>query len=85
MPTLGARRATVETEQRLTSETGRLERLPGEVGRGSRALIGEATRALVKRFGDRRSCVLIDDCARVVLSTDAPSLSEFRQGADGGL
>jgi two-component system, cell cycle response regulator len=68
---------TVEPEQRLTSETGNLERLLGEVGRGGRALVGEATRALVRRFGDRGSCVLVDDRARVVLSTEVPGLSDL--------
>ena len=62
----------------MTSETENLERLVGEVGRGGRALVGEATRALVRRFGDRGSCVLLDDVARVVLSTDMPDLSELR-------
>ena len=76
--TLARRMATVESEHRPTSETGNLERLLGEVGRGSRALIGEATSALVRRFGDRGSCVLVDDRARVVLSTEAPGLSELR-------
>jgi two-component system cell cycle response regulator len=33
---------------------------------------------LVRRFGDRGSCVLLDDVARVVLSTDMPDLSELR-------
>jgi two-component system, cell cycle response regulator len=68
----------VETEQRLSTETGNLERLLGEVGRGGRALIGEATRALARRFGDRGSCVLVDDRARVVLATEVPGLSELR-------
>jgi len=62
----------------VTSETENLERLVSEVGRGGRALVGEATRALVRRFGDRGSCVLLDDVARVVLSTDMPDLSELR-------
>lgn len=62
----------------MTSETENLERLVSEVGRGGRALVGEATRALVRRFGDRGSCVLLDDVARVVLSTDMPDLSELR-------
>jgi diguanylate cyclase (GGDEF)-like protein len=70
--------ATVETEHRPTSETRNLERLLGEVGRGGRALIGEATAALVRRFGERGSCVLVDDRARVVLATEAPGLSELR-------
>jgi len=68
----------VEAEHRPTSETEDLERLLGEVGRGSRALIGEATRALVRRFGDRGSCVLVDAQARVVLSTEVPGLSELQ-------
>jgi two-component system cell cycle response regulator len=68
----------VDTEQRLKSEWENLERLVGKVGRGSRALVSEATQALVKRFGDRGSCVLVDDCAHVVLSTEVPSLSELR-------
>jgi two-component system cell cycle response regulator len=61
----------------MTSETENLERLVGEVGRGGRALVGEATRALVRRFGDRGSCVIVDDRARVVLSTEVPGLSEL--------
>jgi two-component system, cell cycle response regulator len=68
---------TVESEQRLTSESGNLGRLLDEVGQGGRALVGEATRALVRRFGDRGSCVLVDDRARVVLSTEVPSLREL--------
>jgi diguanylate cyclase (GGDEF)-like protein len=39
--------------------------------------VGEATRALVRRFGDRGSCVLVDDRARVVLSTEAPGVSDL--------
>ena len=62
----------------MTNERLNLERLVGEVGRGGRALVGEATRALVRRFGDRGACVLVNDHASVVLSTDAPRLSELR-------
>ncbi|HSY41641.1 MAG TPA: diguanylate cyclase [Polyangia bacterium] len=69
---------TLEAEHRLASETGNLERLLAEVGRGGRALIGQATHALVGRFGDRGSCVLVDDAARVVLSTEVPGLSALR-------
>ena len=59
------------------SEGDNLERLLGEVGRGRRALIGEGTRALVSRFGERGWCVLVDGRARVVLSTEAPDKAEF--------
>ena len=76
--TLARGMTTAETEHRPTGETGNLERLLGEVGRGGRALIGQATHALVRRFGDRGSCVLVDDRARVVLSTEAPGLTELR-------
>ena len=56
-------------EQRVTSEGDNLERLLGEVGRGRRALIGEGTRALVSRFGDRGVVpLLVDGCPRVVFS-----------------
>jgi two-component system cell cycle response regulator len=68
---------TVEAEQRLRSDSGNLERLLGGVGRGGRALVGEATRALVRRFGDRGSCVLVDDRARVVLSTEVPGVTDL--------
>jgi hypothetical protein len=44
--------AMVELERRRTSAEN-LDRLLAEVGRGGRALIAEATRALVDRFGDR--------------------------------
>ena len=67
---------TAGAEQSSTNENGNLERLLGEVGRGGRTLVGEATRALVKRFGDRGSCVLVDDGAHVVLSTEVPGLSD---------
>jgi two-component system, cell cycle response regulator len=69
---------TAEKEQRATIERGNLDRLLCEVGRGGRALVGQATRALVERFGDRGSCILVDDRARVVLSTEVPGLSELR-------
>ena len=61
----------------MTSEGDNLERLLGEVGRGRRALIGEGTRALVSRFGDRGSCLLVDGCPRVVFSTEAPDAAEL--------
>jgi two-component system cell cycle response regulator len=61
----------------VTIEADNLERLLREVGRGRRALIGEGTRALVSRFGDRGSCVLIDGSARVVFSTEASDVTEF--------
>jgi two-component system cell cycle response regulator len=69
---------TVETERGSTIETGNLDRMLCEVGRGGRALVWEATRALVRRFGDRGSCILVDDRARVVLSTEVPALRELR-------
>ena len=59
----------------MTNDRDNLERLVGEVGRGGRALVGEGTRALVSRFGDRGSCVLAD--AWVVLSTAVPGLREM--------
>jgi two-component system cell cycle response regulator len=58
-------------------ERRNLDRLLCEVGHGGRALIGRATRALVERFGDRGSCILVDDRARVVLSTEVPALREL--------
>ncbi len=61
----------------MTSDNGNLERLLAEVGRGGRALIREGTRMLVERFGDRGSCVLVDDGARVVSSTEVPGLTEL--------
>jgi two-component system, cell cycle response regulator len=54
-----------------------LEDLLGQVGQGGRAMIGQATRALVSRFGDRGSCLLTTDRARVVLSTEFPNMSEL--------
>jgi two-component system cell cycle response regulator len=67
----------VETEQRAMIERRNLDRLLGEVGNGGRALLGRATRALVERFGDRGSCILVDDRARVVLSSEMPALREL--------
>jgi two-component system cell cycle response regulator len=40
-------------------------------------MIGQATRALVARFGDRGSCLLTADRARVVLSTEVPDMIDF--------
>lgn len=54
-----------------------LEGLLDQVGQGGRALIGQATRALVARLGDRGSCLLIADRARVVLSTEVPNMVDF--------
>jgi len=68
---------TVGTAVRSKAESGNLERLLGEVGRCGRTQVGEATRALVKRFGDRGSCILVDSRARVVLSTEVPSLNDL--------
>src|ERR1700689_202238 len=58
-------------------ERRNLDRLLCEVGHGGRALIDRAARALVERFGDRGSCILVDDRARVVLSTEVPELREL--------
>jgi diguanylate cyclase (GGDEF)-like protein len=69
----------VETEQRGDERRGNLDRLLQEVGRGGRALVRQATQALADRFGDRGSCILVDDDrARVVLSTEVPNLRELR-------
>lgn len=77
MATLACGMGMEEPRRRTSTETDNLERLLAEVGRGGRALVGEATRALVRRFGDRGSCVLVDDRARVVLSTEVPGLSDL--------
>jgi two-component system cell cycle response regulator len=55
-----------------------LDGLLGQVGHGGRTMVRKATQGLVKRFGDRGSCILIDDRARVVLSTAVPELTELR-------
>ena len=73
MPAAEARAA----EQSATIEEGNLDRLLCLVGRGGRALIAEATLALVKRFGDRGSCVLVGVGSRVVLSTEAPAVTDL--------
>ncbi len=54
-----------------------LEGLLEQVGQGGRAMIGQATRALVRRFGDRGSCILIAGRVRVVLSTEVPTMIDF--------
>jgi two-component system cell cycle response regulator len=54
-----------------------LEALLGRVDAGPRELLGEITRAIVARLGDRGSCVLVGDGARVVLSTAAPEMFDF--------
>lgn len=66
-----------EVDKRSRLDGPALERLLGQVGQGGRAMIGQAIRALVARFGDRGSCLLIDDRARVVMSTEVPSMIDF--------
>jgi diguanylate cyclase (GGDEF)-like protein len=73
---MGTAQAT-GAEQLAGIEQGNLERLLCVVGRGGRALVAEATLALVKRFGERGSCILVGAAARVVLSTDAPDLTDL--------
>jgi diguanylate cyclase (GGDEF)-like protein len=41
-------------------------------------MVSQVTQAMVRRFGDRGSCILVDDRARVVLSTEVPGLSDLR-------
>ena len=66
-----------DVDKRSGSDGPTLEGLLGQVGQGGRALIGQATRALVRRFGDRGSCLLIAGRVRVVLSTEVPSMIDF--------
>lgn len=66
-----------EVDIRPTADVPTLEGLLDKVGQGGRAMIGQATRALVMRFGDRGSCLLIADRARVVLSTEVPTMVDF--------
>jgi diguanylate cyclase (GGDEF)-like protein len=66
-----------DVDKRSPIDAPTLEGLLGQVGHGGRAMIAQATRALVTRFGDRGSCLLIADRARVVLSTEVPSMIDF--------
>jgi diguanylate cyclase (GGDEF)-like protein len=55
-----------------------VEELLGRVGAGARGLIAAATAAVVRRLGERGSCILVDDQARVVFSTEVPDLTELQ-------
>jgi diguanylate cyclase (GGDEF)-like protein len=51
--------------------------LLGRVGAGAREMVATATQAVVKRFGDRGSCILVGQGARVVFSTELPTLADL--------
>jgi diguanylate cyclase (GGDEF)-like protein len=51
--------------------------LLGRVGAGAREMVAAATQAVVKRFGDRGSCILVGQGARVVFSTEHPTLADL--------
>jgi hypothetical protein len=51
--------------------------LLGRVGAGAREMVLAATQAVVKRFGDRGSCILVGQGARVVFSTEHPTLADL--------
>jgi diguanylate cyclase (GGDEF)-like protein len=51
--------------------------LLGRVGAGAREMVAAATQAVVKRFGDRGSCILVAQGARVVFSTEHPTLADL--------
>jgi two-component system cell cycle response regulator len=53
----------------------RLERLLERIeGAGSEGLLATATRGLVELFGDRGSCILLDDRPHIFVATDDPSV-----------
>jgi two-component system cell cycle response regulator len=54
-----------------------VEALLARVGGAPRDLVAAATQAVLRRFGDRGSCVLVDDGARVVFSTEQPLLFDL--------
>jgi diguanylate cyclase (GGDEF)-like protein len=54
-----------------------VEALLARVGGAPRDLVAAATQAVLRRFGDRGSCVLVDDGARVVFSTAQPQLFDL--------
>ncbi len=51
--------------------------LLGRVGAGAREMVLAATQAVVKRFGDRGSCILVGQGARVVFSTEDATLADL--------
>jgi len=54
-----------------------VETLLSRVGGGPRDMVAAATLAVLRRFGDRGSCILVDDRARVVFSTEQPQLYDL--------
>jgi two-component system cell cycle response regulator len=54
-----------------------VETLLARVGGAPRDLVAAATQAVLRRFGDRGSCILVDDRARVVFSTEQPELYDL--------
>ena len=54
-----------------------VEALLGRVGAGAREMVAAATQAVLRRFGDRGSCILFGDGAHVVFSTEIPTLTDL--------
>ena len=58
-------------------EAASVEALLDRVGAGARQMVAAATEAVVRRLGDRGSCILVAGGARVVFSTELPNLANL--------
>jgi len=68
---------TAPSDTKIEVDGVSFDALLGRVGAGAREMVAAATQAVVKRFGDRGSCVLVGQGARVVFSTEHPTLADL--------
>ncbi len=68
---------TVLEDAKIEVNSVSFDALLGRVGAGAREMVAAATEAVVKRFGDRGSCILVGQGARVVFSTEHPELADL--------
>src|SRR5215831_7550791 len=68
---------SVPADSKIEVDGVSFDALLGRVGAGAREMVAAATEAVVKRFGDRGSCILVGQGARVVFSTEHPTLADL--------
>ena len=67
----------VPAGQKIEIDGMSFDALLGRVGAGAREMVAAATQAVIKRFGDRGSCILVGQGTRVVFSTEHPTLADL--------
>ncbi len=67
----------VRGDSKIEADGVSFDALLGRVGAGPREMVAAATQAVIKRFGERGSCILVGQGARVVFSTENPELADL--------